>query len=78
MEDVVHPRHGISHRLRIAHIADVELDLLRIFWMLGLKLMAHIILLLLVAGEDADLLEIGIQEMLEDGRTEGTGTAGDH
>ena len=78
MEDVVHARHSVPDGLRVAHIADVELDLLGGVWMLGLKLMAHIILLLLVTGEDADFLEIGVQEVLEDGGTEGTGTAGDH
>ena len=40
--------------------------------------MAHIILLFLVAGENADLLEIGVQEVFENGGTEGAGTAGDH
>ena len=78
MEDVVHAGHGIANRLRVAHVADVELDLLGVLRMPGLQLMAHVILLLLVAGEDADLLEVGIQEVLEDGGTEGTGSAGDH
>ena len=78
VEDIVHPRHGIAHGLRIAHVADVELDLLGVLRLLRLKLMAHIVLLLLVAGEDADLLEVGIQEVLEDGGTKGTGSAGDH
>ena len=78
MEDVVHARHGIANRLRIAHVADVELDLFRVLRMLRLQLVAHVILLLLVAGEDADLPEVGVQEVLEDGGTEGTGAAGDH
>ena len=78
MEDVVYARHGVAHGLRIAHVADVEFDLLGVLRMLRLQLVAHVILLLLVAGEDADLLEVGIQEVLEDGGTEGTGSAGDH
>ena len=78
VEDVVHARHGVAHGLRIAHVADVELDLLGVLRMLRLQLVAHVVLLLLVAGEDADLLEVGVQEVFEDGGTEGTGAAGDH
>ena len=78
VEDVVHPRHGVPDGLRVAHIADVELDLLRVLRVFRLKLVAHVVLLLLISGEDADLLEIGVQEVLEDSRTERTGSAGDH
>ena len=78
VKDVVHTRHGVSHRLRIAHVADVELDLLGVLRMLRLQLVAHVVLLLLVTGEDADLPEIGVKKVLEDGGTEGTGAAGDH
>ena len=46
--------------------------------MLGLKLMAHIILLLFVPGEDADFLQIGIQKVLQNGGTKRTGTTGNH
>ena len=58
MENVIHSRHRIPDGLRVADIADVELDLLGGFRVLGLKFMAHIVLLLFVAGEDADLLQI--------------------
>ena len=78
MEDVVYARHGVAHGLWVAHIADVELDLLGVLRVLRLQFVAHVILLLLVAGEDADLLEIGVQEVLEDRGTEGAGAAGDH
>ena len=46
--------------------------------MLGLKLMAHIVLLFLVTGEDADLLQVRVKKMLQDGGAEGAGPAGDH
>lgn len=78
VEDVVHTRHGVPDGLRIAHIADVKLDLLRMLRVLRLKLVAHVVLLLLVTREDADLAKVGIEEVFEDGRTEGAGAAGDH
>ena len=78
MEDVINTRHSVTDRLRIADIPDVELYLLGGVGMLGLKLVAHIVLLLLVTGEDADFLQIGIQEVLQNGRTKGTGTTSDH
>ena len=46
--------------------------------MLGLKLVAHIVLLLLIAGEDTDLPQVRVKEMLQNGRTERTGTTGNH
>ena len=64
VENVVNTRHGILDRLGIANISDVELHLLGSLRMLGLKLMAHIILLLLIPGEDADFLQVGVQEVL--------------
>ena len=77
VEDVVHARHGIANRLRIAHVADVELDLLGVLRMPGLQLVAHVILLLLIAGEDADLADVGGQEMLEHCMPEAARAAGD-
>ena len=41
-------------------------------------MMSHIVLLLFIAGEYADFLEAGIQEVLEDGGTERAGAADDH
>ena len=40
--------------------------------------MPHVVLLLFVAGKDADLLDICLEETLEDGVAEGTGPSGDH
>ena len=78
VEDVVNTGHGITDRLRIADISDVELDLLSSVRVLGLKLMTHIVLLLFVTGEDTNLLQVRIQEVLQNGRTKRTSTTSDH
>ena len=43
-----------------------------------LQFMAHVILLLLIAGEDTDLADVSIHKMFENGGPKGSGTAGDH
>ncbi|AEU39268.1 hypothetical protein llh_0460 [Lactococcus cremoris subsp. cremoris A76] len=40
--------------------------------------MAHIILLLLVTGENTNFLQIRVQEMLQNRRTKRTSTTSDH
>ena len=77
VEDIVHAGHGVPHRLGVAHIAYVELDLLGGLRVLGLKLMAHIVLLFLIAGEDANLTDVGFQEVLQHGVAERAGATGD-
>jgi hypothetical protein len=57
--------------MRIAHVADVELQLAVVVEL------PHVVLLLLVAGEDADFTDVGVEEAAEDGVAEGAGTAGD-
>ena len=64
VEDVINTGHSVTDGLGVADITDVELDLLGSVSMLGLNLMAHIVLLLLVPGEDADFLQVGVQEVL--------------
>ena len=59
VEDVVHPGHGVPYRLGIAHVAYVELHFLGGLRVLSLELMAHVVLLFLVPGEDANLTDIG-------------------
>ena len=78
MEDVINTRHCVADRLRIADIADIELHLLGVLRVLGLKLMAHIILLLFITREDTNLLQVRIQEVLQNGRTKRTSTTSDH
>ena len=60
----VHPAHGGAYTVHIAHIANVELQLGAVV------LLAHVVLLLLVAAEDADFLDVGVKEAFEDGVTE--------
>ena len=78
VQDVVHAGHGVTDRLGVADIVDVELDLLGGLRVPGLKLVAHVVLFLFVPGEDANLLQVRVQEVLQDGGTKGTSTAGDH
>lgn len=77
MEYVVDTVHGVAHGPDIAHIADVELDLFGDFGHLGLKLVAHIVLLLLIAREDADLPDVRLEKAIQDGITERAGPTGD-
>lgn len=78
MEDVVNTGHCVTDGLGVADITDVELDLLSSVRVLGLKLMTHIVLLLFVTGEDTNLLQVRIQEVLQNGRTKRTSTTSDH
>ena len=78
VEDVVHPAHGTTDGLQIPHVANIEFDLIRHFRHLYLKFMAHIVLLLLIAGEDADLADVGRKKAVENGVAERAGPTGDH
>ena len=78
MEDVVHAWHCIHNGLWISHIADVEFYFFNALRMFCLKLMAHVVLLLLVTGENTNFFEVGIKEMLKDSGAEGTCSACDH
>ena len=73
---VIHAAHSDVHGLLVAHITDVELHLAGLFRMLCLQAVPHVVLLLLVAGEDADLTDVAVQEATEDGVTETARTAG--
>ena len=78
VENVVNTGHGILDRLGIADITNVELDLASSLRVLCLKLVTHVILLLLVTRENADFLQVRIQEVLQNGRTKRTSTTSDH
>ena len=54
MEDIVNPLHRILQRAFVAYIANIELNLMRNIRVIGLILVTHVILLLLISGEDAD------------------------
>ena len=77
MEDVIHAGHHVAQALDVAHVADVKLDFLVIIGVAGLQLMAHIVLLFLIAGEDADLADVGGQKVLEHRVAKAAGAAGD-
>ena len=64
VKDVVDAGHSVANGLRVADIADVELHLLCSVRVLGLKLMTHIILLFLIARENADFLQVGVKKVL--------------
>ena len=78
MEDVVHAMHGIAAGLEVAHIADIELDLVGHLGHGRLEVMAHVVLLLLISGEDADFANISGKEAVQNGMTEGADAAGNH
>ena len=77
MEDVVDSPHGLVHAACIAHVADPETHLGGQLRMARLQPVAHVVLLLFVAREDADLAYPGIKEMLEDGGAERSRAASD-
>ena len=78
MEDVVHAAHRVAHGLGVAHVADEEPHLGGELGAPLLQPVAHVVLLLLVAGEDADLPEVRVDEVLEHGVAEAARAARDH
>ncbi len=78
VEDVVDAADGHLEGGAVTHVADVELDLAGGIGVAGLVFVAHVVLLLLVAGEDADLLDVSGEEAPQYGIPETTGPAGDH
>ena len=64
VEDIVHPGHGVGNGAGIPHVADEEFDLLGLVGVFRLQLVAHVVLLLLIAGEDADLADVGGEKVL--------------
>lgn len=78
VEDVVHAVHGVAHALGVADVADEEAHLGGELGGPLLQAVAHVVLLLLVAREDADLGQVGVHEVLEHGVAERAGAARDH
>ena len=62
VENIVHPGHGPPDGLQVPDVADVKLDFIRHLRHPGLVLVAHIVLLLLVPGEDTDLANVRGEE----------------
>jgi hypothetical protein len=69
--DVVNTTDCVHHRLRVSHITNVELQLGAVVPL------AHIVLLLFIAAQDANLAQIRIQKPAQYSVTERTGTPGD-
>ena len=65
VEHVIDPLHGVLQRAAVAHIANVELDLPRHLRHPRLEVVPHIVLLLLIAAEDAYLTNIRLQEPVQ-------------
>ena len=70
VENVINTAHRGRDGVRIAHVTDVELQLAVV-----VKL-PHVVLLLLVTGEDADFTDIGIEETAKNGVAERAGATG--
>ena len=76
MENVVHPVHRVLDTSQVAHVADVELDLVGSFRHLSLEFVTHVVLLFLVAAENADFADIRLEEAVEHGIAETARAAG--
>ena len=59
VEDVVYPVHCVADALNVAHVADVEFDFVVVVGF------AHIVLLFFVAGEYANLADIGVEKSFQ-------------
>jgi hypothetical protein len=68
-EDVVHAFERIDDGTVVADVTNVELQFVVVVFL------THVVLLLLVAGEDADLLDLGLEEAVHDRVAEGAGTS---
>lgn len=62
MEDVVDSGHGVAAGLEVAYITNKNLIFVYYLRYLGQRLVAHVVLHLLVAGEDADFGDVGFQK----------------
>ncbi|MOA35614.1 hypothetical protein D3C78_1570810 [compost metagenome] len=69
VEHIVHTAHCLLDAARVAHITDVELELGAVV------ALAHVVLLFLVATEDADFSDICVEKALEDGVAERAGAS---
>lgn len=78
MEYIIHTGHGVAARLQVAYIADKEFDLVCHIGVFHLVLVAHIVLLLLIAGEDTDFSDVCTEEAVQYCVTEGSCSTGYH
>ena len=78
VEHVVDTLHRILQRALVANVSDIELNLICDIGILGLILVTHVVLLLFVTGEDADLANIRAKKALEDSITKGPCSSSNH
>ena len=78
MEDVVHPVHRVLDARQVAHVANVEPDLVGHVGHLGLELVAHIVLFFLVAAKNANFANIRLQKAVEHSIAETARTTRNH
>ena len=76
VENVVHPVHSVLDAREVAHVADVELDLVGRLGALGLELVTHVVLFFLVAAENTDFADVRLEEAVEHGIAETARAAG--
>ena len=77
MEHIIDTLHGVFQGRFVAHVANVKLDFVGHFRHTGLEIMAHIVLFLLVAAEDADFAYICSQKAVQHCIAEAACTSGD-
>ena len=77
VEHIVHPAERRGDGAVVPHVADVEFDLLRAGGAGQLVGMTHVVLLLLVPGEDANFADVRGQEAVQNRMAEGAGAARD-
>lgn len=78
VENIIRAGNRTPAALQATHITDVEFDFVRDVGVSGLVFVTHVVLFLLVTGEDADFFDIRCKETLEHSIPERTGTTGDH
>ena len=78
VEYIIDPRHCAPATLEAPHVPDVEFDLVRNVRVLRLVLVAHVVLLLLVSRENADLPHVRAKESPQHSIPERPGPTGNH
>lgn len=78
MEDVVDVAGGHLEGGFVVDVADKEFDLASDVRVVGLVFVAHVVVLLIIPGEDAYLLDVGLEEAFQHGVPEAPGPADDH
>jgi hypothetical protein len=70
MENKIHAVHRFLHAVEIAHVANVKPEFVAAI------LVSHVVLFLLVAAENTDLANVGVQKTAQDGIAKASGAAG--